>query len=943
MISFLLKSLKNITRPTLAPTLLFVFIKPSFAAGMALNSKVTTQQVLTSNQTITIGKDANLTTTDNISLIKAEGFGTTGANIIVEASGSNGISNVSTSSPAIYISGGANLASLDLRSGSITSNNSAIRLNTSGSTKIITASGTTISSNSAAIAHDPLASTELSIINAGSIISKAQAIYSSVIYSSKLSIVNSGLIQGSSSIHIASRDSRETEIINESGGVINGIILFTGYANSQSSITNRGSINGDITSKLALQYNNLAITNNAGSINGNIILGNHASSSFTLNGGSINGNLTSGNATQYINLNGGSFNGNISLFSRSTLNLSATELNGSVDSDSHNSASVNLTANNIIKSDTKLGSINGLAAVNIFKDKVINVNGSIKTQNLNIASNATLNLGSDNVYATTTSLNGTLNFGNISRTINSNIIGHGTGNINLSDTSHNVIGNLTLKSGDSLNIKLTNANTFGKITVSGITSIDKNTNLNIVISPNYRFIVNGSKYTIIDGQDGSSISAINDSKINVNNSNTNQFSLLTFTTDSVNNDLILSATRKSATLLTSNVSSQNVYNLINKIGSSATGELKSFQEYLDNSTDKEQVKEALNSVTLQDNSSVNFTHMNVVNNSVKTTENRMDAVHFSLLEENKIKSLGSNIKEASYKAKLNFPNRTSGLSFGDSLANNGIWAQTFGTAAKQNNINENDGYNSKSLGFAFGYDKEIVKNTRLGLSLSYANSNIKSLDSLKKTNIDTYQINAYSGYSLGKYFLNTILGFSWNDYDSKRTISAINSIATANYAGKTYVAKIRGGFVKDIGNGFNITPETSINFVHNNTDSYVENGAGNLNLVVRSSSSDFLEGRLGLNLGYGITTKKYTKISPKISASYGYNFLNNRQTTTSNFVGQATTFNNLSSKIDPKSLKLGAGIDIYGTDSFTVSSEYIMEKKNRYQSHSGVIRIRFEY
>lgn len=915
-----------------------------FITDIIVDSTVSTQQLFTSsNQTMRLGREGNLATTSNIALIKAHGPSITGVKIIVEASGSNGISNVSTTNPAINISGGANLASLDLRSGAISSKNTAISLNTSGSTNITTATGTNISSTSAAIVYNALGTAELSIINSGSITSNAQAIYSTGKSSSKLSIVNKGLIQGSASIHVAAKTaSRQTTIVNESEGVINGIIVFTGYASSSSSIVNSGTINGDISSKLALQYNNLAITNNAGSINGNIMLGNHESSSFTLNGGSINGSLTSGNASQLLNLNGGSFNGDISLFSGSTLNLASSELNGSVDSSSANSAYVNLTDNNTIKSGSALGSTNGLSAVNISNDKTIDVNGSIKTQNLNIGSNATLNLGSDNVYANTTSLNGTLNFGGTSRTINSNIVGSGTGAINLNNASHNIIGNLTLKSGDSLNINLTNANTFGKVTVTGITSIDANTNLNVAISPNYGFIASGSKYTIIDGQDGSSISAINDSKININNSNTNKFSLLTFTTNSVNNDLILSATRKPAEAITSDSSSQSAYNVINKIGASATGELKSLQEYLDSSSSGSQVKEALNSITPQDNNSIKFSHVNVINNSVKTAENRMDEIHFASLDTNSIsKTSKATITEASYEGSNS--NKSSGISLGDSLENNGIWAQTFGTAAKQNNINENDGYDSKSLGFAFGYDREVAKDTRLGLGLSYANSHIKSSDSLKTTNIDTYQINAYSGHSFGKYFLDTVLGFAWNDYTSNRTISAVNSVANANYQGQTYITKVRGGFVKDIGNGFNITPETSLNFVRNNTNNYTENGAGTLNLNVKGSSSNFLEGRVGLNLGYRMTTKKHTKISPKISTSYGYNFLNDRQTTTSNFVGQTATFNNLSSKIDPRSLKIGGGIDVYSANSFVVSGEYIMEKRNRYQSHSGVLRVRFEY
>lgn len=947
------RNFKKITELFLTLTYSCAIVGSSFAADIVFDSPVSTIQYFTShNQTMTVSARGNLRSIRNTSF--------TGSKIIVEASSSNGIVN-NIGEPTIKISGGSNLESLDLKSGNINSNSTAIALSeASGITNINTASGATISGTKYAIQvgthilNPQYYTLDLTIQNAGSITSKKSAIEYIGISSSKLSVINSGLIQGSSAaINVVaatnSANAPSATIVNESGGEIKGNISISGptsseFTTSTASITNSGIINGHINSYASSIYVNLDITNNAGSITGNIALGKHADSSFTLNGGSITGNLTSGNASQLLNLNGGSFNGDIYLISGSTLNLATTEINGSIDSGSANSASVNLTDNNTIKSGTSLGSTNGLSDINISNDKAININGSIKAQSLNIGSNATLNLGSDNIYANTTSLNGTLNFSNTNRAINGNIVGSGTGAINLNSASHNIIGNLTLKSGDSLNINLTNANTFGKVTVTGITSIDANTNLNVAISPNYGFIANGSKYTIVDGQDGSSISTINDSKININNSNTNQFSLLTFTTNSVNNDLILSATRKPAEAITSDSSSQSVYNVINEIGASATGELKSLQEYLDSSSNGSQVKEALNSITTQDTNSIKFSHVNVINNSVKTAENRMDEIHLASLDKNSVnKSTSTNITEASYEGSNSNSGKISGISLGDSLENKGIWAQTFGTAAKQHNISENDGFNSKSLGFAFGYDKEVTKNTRLGLGLSYANSHIKSSDSLKTTNIDTYQINAYSGHSFGKYFLDTVLGFAWNDYTSNRTISVVNSLAKSNYQGQTYITKVRSGFVKDIGNGFNITPETSLNFVRNNTNNYTENGAGTLNLNVKGSSSNFLEGRLGLNLGYRMTTKKHTKISPKISTSYGYNFLNDRQTTTSNFVGQTATFNNLSSKIDPKSLKLGGGIDIYGTNSFVVSGEYIMEKRDKYQSHSGVLRIRFEY
>ncbi len=811
----------------------------------------------------TFNGNVSLVSGSTLNLGNSEINGTVNGNIsLIAGSGLSGVSKISG-----VVNGNMSLLSQSSLSLGNTKVNGTINSSSSGTNKINTISTTTILNDSAAIVQNSPGNARLEINNFGLIKSNnAQAIYSAG-NSSELLIDNSGVIEGKTvAIHVAARSLeptdnilKQTEVINKEQGTIKGSIFFAGNAGFKSSINNSGTIIGDIDSRNA-SSNEISITNEAGAITGNIYLGSNSKSSFSLNGGSINGNLTSGNSSQSLNFNGGTFNGDVSLVSASTLNLGNSEVNGTLD----------------------------------------------------ISLNSILNLKSSDIKAKNISLNGIMNFGDTSKNIVGNVAGSGNATFNFGSSSHDLSGDLSLKSGDNINIDLASDNNFGKLKVSGTTVIDSNANLNVTISSSYKFIADGTKYVIIDGENGSSISAINDSNININNSSSNKFSLLTFNTTSVNNDLVLNAKRKSAETITSDKTSQNAYNLINEIGSSATGELRSIQEYLDNSTNMFQVTEALNSIAPQEKNSIKFSQVNVINSSVKTAENRMDEIHFaSLIKTNEKISEANYNKNETYSLK-----KSSGISLGDSFENNAIWAQTFGTAAKQDNINQNDGYSSQSLGFAFGYDKEVTKNTRLGLSLSYANSNIKSSDSLKKTDIDTYQINAYSGYSFGKYFFDSIIGFAWNDYNSKRVISAIDSVASSKYNGQTYITKLRVGFVEEIGSGFNITPESSINFVRNNTDNYFENGSGTLNLAVKGNSSNFLEGRLGLNLGHRIKTKNKSEISSKISISYGYNFLNKQLTTTANFVGQTATFNSLSSKIDPKSLKLGAGFDIYGANSF---------------------------
>jgi outer membrane autotransporter protein len=188
-----------------------------------------------------------------------------------------------------------------------------------------------------------------------------------------------------------------------------------------------------------------------------------------------------------------------------------------------------------------------------------------------------------------------------------------------------------------------------------------------------------------------------------------------------------------------------------------------------------------------------------------------------------------------------------------------------------------------------------------------------------------------------------IVGASWNEYSSKRTISAVSLQANANYSGQNYVAKIRTGVNQNLGGGFTLSPNASLNYIRNNIGNYNETGADTLSLQVKGSSTNFFEARVGTILSCETISAKGTKITPKISASYGYNFLSSAQTISGNFVGQSVTFNTISAKLDPRSLKLGTGIDLYNLDSITISADYNMERKQKYQSHSGVLKFRYSF
>ena len=532
-----------------------------------------------------------------------------------------------------------------------------------------------------------------------------------------------------------------------------------------------------------------------------------------------------------------------------------------------------------------------------------------------------------------------------------NVIGSGTGALNLGTTTQSLTGNLTLNAGDTLGVTFAADGSFGNLTTTGAANVSSDSKIAVSLASDYSYLTDGSRYKVLQGGTGSNVSGISDANINVNGSGSNGFSVLKFSSQAVdNNSLYLVVSRAEASYVSSNTNSQEVYNNLNQIGSSATGNLALFQRYIDSSSSQSDVDAALKSATPQADDGIRQTSLNVMNNSFRNIENRLDQVRRnSLFKKNNSKQNSSDKGGVSFKlvsATPTEPDQVAAtevvkLENPDSFFKDlNTWAQTFGTSAKQSQLGNNggEGYNSNSNGFIFGFDKAISKKTNLGLALTYANSNIKALDGIKKTGVDTYQISAYSGHNHGKYFLDTMAAFAFNNYNSTRAINSINTRANGKFSGETYSAKIRGGFFHELDQNFTLVPESSLTFSNNATNSYNETNAGTMNLNVRSNSTNFLEGRAGLNLLYKKISRNGFTISPQLKVSYGYDFLGQRQNITSSFEGQSSSFNTQAAKYDKSSFRLGFAIDLYRQDSLSLSSEYTFEDKAKYQSHSAFLR-----
>lgn len=834
---------------------------------------------------------ANFTNVYNLGTINTQG--TTSYGIYLggnsnSASNSGLINTLNTTSYGIYLNGNNNSAT---NSGTITTAQSyGIYLN--GDANQITNSGTINTSGStsygiyvsAGTASTASVSNYSVVNNAGIINSTAHGIYSKDNFTQ---ITNSGTIttaSGSSIYGIRSEGDNST--ISNSGNIIS-----TNYA-----IYNSGAG---------------AVITNSGNLSGGIRLGGAV---LNILGGTISGKIDG--ASGSVNINS-SFNQtsdfndlvalNINAGSTLTANATIEAATISIDEDATLTLQNGFALSGAIQGlSDSVGTLN-ISGVDFTPSNSIGISGNA-LENLNINSGGSLTT-SENIYAANIFVDGSLNFNAADNlTIFGNVVGSGAGTINIGLQSQIVTGDFSLNSGDVLAVSL-GEEIIGNLAVGGVANIAADTKLAITTSGDQGYISDGTKLTIINAASGSSINAINDSNITLNGANSNIYGLLKFTTQATDNSLILNIDRLTASEVTTNKNTQNIYQDLNEIGSDTSGKLLQFQEYLDSSgLSGEALTQTINQLAPQSSKAALAVSSNIVRNSMMASETRQAKVRNDLAD--------------------------------------GFWVESFGSAATQNEVKYDEGYQANSLGFILGADKEVSSSSLIGAALSYARSDVKSTNNLQNNLITTHQLNFYSSQNFGKFFLDNVVGVALNQFSSNRSILALNSNATARYFGQTYAAKISGGFVKNFRRGFSFTPELSLNFLRNNIDGYSENGADTLNLQVRQVKADFLEGRVGLNLGWETKVNKvpdFTKLAANFKTSYGYSFVNDAPNTTANFIGQSSNFNWQITQTDRQSLRFGGAIAAYYLNDVTFGFEYALEKKASYQSHFVSLKIRQEF
>ena len=639
--------------------------------------------------------------------------------------------------------------------------------------------------------------------------------------------------------------------------------------------------------------------------------------------------------TGTVNMDG-TLTGDLNFGANGILLLAASKnITGNVDNTTGADGAGTLTFKGASTIGNAIGSTNSLLAVNVgdglVAGGVVTMGSNISATTTTVESGGTLQLNAARTITGNLTLADTIGSGS------GGIIDVGTNTLSLSGTRI-----FTMPTNTSLDLEITSGS-YGSIDsrVAGVGAaavINNNSDVNITVANGY-YIPTGVEYTIVNTAGAGVGGALSSLTMNTIGNRHVQF---------------LPAGSSGNLIAKSDRSANGFASDATDVNARAVGEV------LDNvtspTTDMTTVLNTLEGLSGSDTDSALNTMEPSVDGGIigagnLSIGNMINAIsnHFSM-----VRGAASGVSTGDADAEV----KNTVVSTGDADAevkNTGakeMWAQAFGTYAKQDERKGIEGYRADVRGGALGVDLFASDKGRFGIGGGYSYNRIKpKKSSLQKTEADNMQGSLYYSYNndvnyLGAeaIYFDLVGSFAYNMYEGKRNISVgsgINRTAKAEYDGQQYTTYGEAGYHIPAG-GIDLTPLASLQYTHLHLEGYTEKGADALNLNVDKQDYDLLEMGLGLKIS-SIMRNEGFDIIPSVRGKWLYDFIADKTEVTSRFTGGGASFKTEGAKPAKSSFDIGGTLTFLGKSNVQIDFDYDFNIKNDYQSHNGAVTFKYGF
>lgn len=275
-----------------------------------------------------------------------------------------------------------------------------------------------------------------------------------------------------------------------------------------------------------------------------------------------------------------------------------------------------------------------------------------------------------------------------------------------------------------------------------------------------------------------------------------------------------------------------------------------------------------------------------------------------------------------------------GMASGDNIFKRGaMWVQGLFNKSKLDDTSKAKGFDADSSGIAFGAEKFVTDDTKIGIGYAYTNTDIDGF--MRSTDVDTHTAIVYGEYKPSNWYVNGIATYGWSDYEEKKSVSRVG--VKADYDVETFGLQAMTGYDMNI-NGFGLTPEAGLRYVHIKQDAYKDSA----DQCVSANDSDILTGVIGAKVSKNFELSNGMNIKPEARIAATYDLMNddiNSVVTLAN--GSAYQVNG--EALDRFGMEFGAGVTAEVNDNVELSLGYEGKFREDYQDHTGLINARYKF
>lgn len=283
--------------------------------------------------------------------------------------------------------------------------------------------------------------------------------------------------------------------------------------------------------------------------------------------------------------------------------------------------------------------------------------------------------------------------------------------------------------------------------------------------------------------------------------------------------------------------------------------------------------------------------------------------------------------------ELNGDTSSLGRSSGDAFKKVTAWVRGLFNKADHETTSKSAGFNADTYGVAFGLDKEVNNNTRLGVGYAYSQTDVETLG--RDTDIDTNTLFVYAKYQPAKWYVNSMLGYSWSAYKEAKTVAGYD--AGAKYDVDTIALQSMYGYEGNIAN-HNVTPEFGFRYLRVEKDSYTDR----LGTSIASSSEDILTAVLATKIAKDYRADNGVIVRPELRVAVTYDVME-ADNIANVVLANGSSYNVYGEKQNRLGFELGAKLTTYAADNFEFSAGAQTNFREDYQDYSFTLDAKYNF